>query len=60
VKTDGNAAGSSAEVLAKLAALISTGLLEVPIARVYPLSDVVDAYRDLERGHTRGKIVLVP
>jgi NADPH:quinone reductase-like Zn-dependent oxidoreductase len=60
VKTDGNAAGASAEVLAQLAALISKGLLEVPIAQVYPLSDVVDAYRELERGHTRGKIVLVP
>jgi NADPH:quinone reductase-like Zn-dependent oxidoreductase len=60
VKTDGNMAGASAEVLAELAALISKGLLEVRIARVYPLSDVVDAYRELERGHTRGKIVLVP
>jgi NADPH:quinone reductase-like Zn-dependent oxidoreductase len=60
VKTDGNAAGTSGEVLEELAASISKGLLEVPIARVYPLSAVVDAYRDLAGGHTRGKIVLVP
>jgi len=25
---------------------------------VFPLADVVDAHRQLERGHTRGKIVL--
>jgi NADPH:quinone reductase-like Zn-dependent oxidoreductase len=60
VRTDGNAAGTSREVLEELADLISKGLLEVPIARVYPLSAVVDAYRDLAGSHTRGKIVLVP
>jgi NADPH:quinone reductase-like Zn-dependent oxidoreductase len=60
VKTEGNAAGASGEVLEELADLISKGLLEVPIARVYPLSAVVDAYLDLAGGHTRGKIVLVP
>ncbi len=60
VKTDGNAAGASAEVLAELAALVDRGELEVPIARTYPLDEVRDAYRELEHGHTRGKIVLVP
>jgi NADPH:quinone reductase-like Zn-dependent oxidoreductase len=60
VKTDGNAAGANGAVLEGLAASISKGLLEVPIARVFPLSAVADAYRDLARGHTRGKIVLVP
>jgi NADPH:quinone reductase-like Zn-dependent oxidoreductase len=59
-KTDGNAAGASAEVLAELAGLIDKGELEVPIAAVYPLDQVQDAYRELEAGHTRGKIVLVP
>jgi NADPH:quinone reductase-like Zn-dependent oxidoreductase len=34
--------------------------LQVPIAHVYPLDQVRDAYRDPGRGHTRGKIVLVP
>jgi NADPH:quinone reductase-like Zn-dependent oxidoreductase len=60
VKTDGNMAGASAEVIAKLGALIDAGQLEVPIARVYPLADVREAYRDLEQRHTRGKIVLEP
>jgi NADPH:quinone reductase-like Zn-dependent oxidoreductase len=60
VKTDGNAAGASPEVLAELAALIDKGVIELPIARVYPLDEVRDAYRVLERRHTRGKIVLKP
>jgi len=60
VMTKGSAAGASAEVLAELARLIDRGELEVPIARVYDLDDVQDAYRDLERRHTHGKIVLRP
>jgi NADPH:quinone reductase-like Zn-dependent oxidoreductase len=60
VKTEGTAAAASAEVLAELAKLIDEGRLEVPIAKVYPLEDVRDAYRELERRHTRGKIVLRP
>ena len=60
VKAEGNAAGASAEVLAELARLVSEGRLEVPIANVYPLAEVRAAYRELERGHTHGKIVLVP
>ncbi|HWE33290.1 MAG TPA: NADP-dependent oxidoreductase [Solirubrobacteraceae bacterium] len=58
VKGDGNAAGASAETLAALADLIARGELEVPIAATYPLDRVRDAYRELEQGHTRGKIVL--
>jgi NADPH:quinone reductase-like Zn-dependent oxidoreductase len=60
VKGEGNAAGASAEVLAELADLIAAGKLEVPIAAVYPLDQVREAYRDLEQRHTLGKIVLVP
>jgi NADPH:quinone reductase-like Zn-dependent oxidoreductase len=60
VKGDGNYAGARAEVLAELAGLIAAGELEVPIAAVYPLDQVRAAYAELERGHTRGKIVLVP
>jgi NADPH:quinone reductase-like Zn-dependent oxidoreductase len=60
VKTDGNAAGASATVLARIADLIDQGQLEIPIARVYPLEQVRDAYRELEGNHTHGKIVLVP
>ena len=61
VKTDGGtAAGPGAEVLAELAGLIADGHLEVPIANVYPLAQVREAYTELERRHTRGKIVLRP
>ncbi len=60
VKADGNAQGASAEVLAHLAQLIDQGKLEIPIAHVYPLAEVQEAYRELEQRHTNGKIVLVP
>jgi NADPH:quinone reductase-like Zn-dependent oxidoreductase len=58
-KTEGSA-NAGIEELSDLAALINDGALELPIAKVYPLADVRDAFRDLESGHTRGKIVLVP
>ena len=61
VKTDGGAeAGPGAEILAKLANLIADGHLELPIANVYPLAQVREAYTELEHRHTRGKIVLRP
>jgi NADPH:quinone reductase-like Zn-dependent oxidoreductase len=52
--------GPGAKVLAELAGLIADGQLEVPIANVYPLAQVREAYTELERRHTRGKIVLKP
>ncbi len=60
VKMEGTAAAASVDVLAELAKLIDEGRLEVPIARVYALDDVRDAFRELEQRHTRGKIVLRP
>jgi NADPH:quinone reductase-like Zn-dependent oxidoreductase len=60
VKAEGNAEGASASVLAELAQMISRGELEIPIARVYPLTEVREAYHELEQRHTLGKIVLVP
>lgn len=60
IKAEGNAQGASASVLAELARLIDQGELEIPIARTYPLSEVQEAYRELEQRHTHGKIVLVP
>ena len=60
VKTEGNHEGATADVLAQLAGLLAAGRLEIPIAKVYPLADVRDAYRELEQRHTRGKIVLEP
>ncbi len=58
IKAEGNAVGASASTLAELAELIANGELEVPIAATYPLDQVRDAYRRLEGGHIRGKIVL--
>jgi NADPH:quinone reductase-like Zn-dependent oxidoreductase len=60
VKTEGNAQAATADVLAQLAGLLAAVRLEIPIAKVYPLAEVRDAYRDLEQRHTRGKIVLQP
>jgi NADPH:quinone reductase-like Zn-dependent oxidoreductase len=60
VRTEGNSAAANAEVLAELAGLIDAGRLEIPIAKVYRLADVREAYQDLARRHTRGKIVLTP
>jgi NADPH:quinone reductase-like Zn-dependent oxidoreductase len=58
-KTDGNMVGARPEVLSELAQLVDQGRLDVPIARVYPLDEVREAYREVERRHTLGKIVLV-
>ena len=60
VKAEGNAAAASASVLAELAGLIAAGQLEIPVAAVFPLAKVQDAYRRLEQGHLLGKIVLLP
>jgi NADPH:quinone reductase-like Zn-dependent oxidoreductase len=60
VKMEGSSAAATAGVLAELAAMIDKGQLEIPIAGVYPLADVQAAFRELEHGHTRGKIVLTP
>jgi NADPH:quinone reductase-like Zn-dependent oxidoreductase len=59
-KTAGSSTAASADILAELAALAADGRLEVPIAATYPLEEVQDAFRELERRHTHGKIVLVP
>ena len=60
VQAAGNADAASAAVLAELAALVAAGELEVPIAGVFALDDVQNAYRTLEQEHTRGKLVLRP
>jgi NADPH:quinone reductase-like Zn-dependent oxidoreductase len=60
VKAQGSSYAARAEVLAELAAQIEAGNLEIPIAKVYHLADVRDAYEEIEKHHTHGKIVLVP
>lgn len=66
--TDGRAASEfggqaiwvrpSSEDLAELVGLVADGKLTVTIAEVFDLDHAVDAYRLLEAGHTRGKIVV--
>ena len=59
-KSEGSQTARNAAVLDELAALVASGNLEVPIAATFPLEDVRTAFRQLEQGHTRGKIVLLP
>ena len=56
----GSADGSSVEVLTELAELLAAGSIEIPVAAVYPLDQVTDAFAELEQKHTHGKIVLRP
>ncbi|HEY1653455.1 MAG TPA: NADP-dependent oxidoreductase [Acidimicrobiales bacterium] len=60
VKGDGSMTASTKEVLSEMAQLVASGAVEIPIAATYPLDRVADAYEELERRHTEGKIVLVP
>jgi NADPH:quinone reductase-like Zn-dependent oxidoreductase len=60
VRSAGGADAATAAVVAELAGLVARGELEVPIAGVFALDDVRDAYRELELRHTRGKLVLRP
>ena len=50
----------NSRILAELAGLVAEGKLDVPVAATFPLADVRAAFRQLEQGHTRGKIVLAP
>ena len=60
VQSKGGADAATAAVVAELADLVARGELEVPIAGVFALDDVRDAFRQLELRHTRGKLVLRP
>ena len=59
VKAEGIGHRIRPQILAELVDLVAGGRLEVPIAACYPLTEVREAYRQLEGGHVRGKIVLV-
>jgi NADPH:quinone reductase-like Zn-dependent oxidoreductase len=53
-----NAGGTQdAETLTAVAALVSSGELEIPIEAVFPVAEIVEAYERLDAGHLRGKIV---
>ncbi|WP_329036531.1 NADP-dependent oxidoreductase [Streptomyces sp. NBC_01725] len=57
-KSDGNMAAARADVLAELAALIAEGAISVAVSATYPVEQVREAYAELARPHSRGKIVL--
>jgi NADPH:quinone reductase len=59
-KTEGSADASNTQVLAEMADLVATGALDFDIAATYPLDQVADAFAELEKRHTHGKIVLLP
>ncbi|MEO6115425.1 MAG: NADP-dependent oxidoreductase [Pseudolysinimonas sp.] len=50
---------TSIPTLDALAALVVSGDVELPIAASYPFDGVADAFRRLETGHLRGKVVIV-
>jgi NADPH:quinone reductase-like Zn-dependent oxidoreductase len=43
-----------------MAGLVASGAIEIPIAATYPLDEVAAAFEQLDKRHTRGKIVLIP
>jgi NADPH:quinone reductase-like Zn-dependent oxidoreductase len=59
-KTEASAEASTPEVLSEIANLVATGAVDFDIAATYPLDRVADAYEELEKRHTHGKIVLLP
>jgi NADPH2:quinone reductase len=59
-KAEGSADASTTEVLSEMAELVASGQIEIPIAATYPLEHVREAFAELEKRHTRGKIVLIP
>jgi NADPH:quinone reductase-like Zn-dependent oxidoreductase len=50
---------TSIPTLDALAALVVAGDVELPIAASFPFDEVADAFRRLETGHLRGKVVIV-
>jgi NADPH:quinone reductase-like Zn-dependent oxidoreductase len=58
MRWSGFSVSPDAACLAIISRLIDSGDLHVHISEIYPLEDSCEAHALLERGHTRGKIVL--
>lgn len=58
--TGSDPADRAPEALPQLAALAASGKLDVPVWRIYPLTDAALAHADIEARHNHGKIILVP
>jgi NADPH:quinone reductase-like Zn-dependent oxidoreductase/FAD/FMN-containing dehydrogenase len=59
-RAEGSVDASSPEVMQEMADLVSAGVIEIDIAGTYPLEDVAAAFAEQAKGHTSGKIVLLP
>ena len=59
-KAEGSSEASTPEVLTTIAELVAKGEIDIPVAATYPLAEVQAAFTELEKRHTRGKIVLIP
>lgn len=59
-RTAGNAQTANIGDLDEVVTRLADGRLDLPIAATHPLDQVRAAYAELERRHTRGKIVLIP
>ncbi|MCG9684983.1 NADP-dependent oxidoreductase [Vibrio sp. Isolate23] len=46
------------EQLDALIYMVSVGLLKTEVQHIYPMDQVMDAHKQIETGHTRGKILL--
>lgn len=60
IKGEGSAEGANRADMTALIERLADGRLDLPVAATYPLAQVRDAFAELERNHTRGKIVLLP
>jgi NADPH2:quinone reductase len=48
------------EILDRCAALCDAGELRIDVSATLPLEEAAEAHRQIESGHTRGKLVLMP
>ena len=60
VQAKRGADAASAAVVAELTDLVARGVLEMPIAGVFAVDDVREAFRQVELRHPRGKLALRP
>lgn len=51
--------GHAFHALAEVGTLIDAGRFWLPVERTYPLADIAEAHRVSEKGHVRGRLVLV-